>query len=47
MTGAGFQPRTINTLKHLDAPIAFDADAGGCEYGEPGEALTAVSRLRS
>lgn len=34
--------RTINTLKnHLNAPIAFDADAGGYKYGKPetGEAF--------
>ena len=34
--------RTINTLKnHLNAPVVFDADAGGYKYGKPetGEAF--------
>ena len=34
--------RTINTLKnHLNAPVVFDADAGGYKYGRPetGEAF--------
>ena len=34
--------RTINTLKnHLNAPVAFDANAGGYKYGKPetGEAF--------
>jgi predicted DNA-binding transcriptional regulator YafY len=32
--------RTINTLKnHLNAPVVFDADAGGYKYGKTGEAF--------